>query len=198
LRLGCKKDETMKNRNMNKKAEQLLGEHTVNGIIEILVIVILVGFVIAAVIFFWPSADDSHLKQAINQLNKVVVKVNSVYENGEEESLDIFPPQGWFLRTFPDYDFPEGECRRKNNCLCICKSMVCDDKKALKCEGFDYEVEVVGDIVGDNLGGGSYPVVGGIGEVVESEPTELEGIMELDAVEVLKVFKEGDIVKIGK
>ena len=174
---------------MNKKADQLLGEHTVNGIVEILVIVILVGFVIVAVIFFWPSAEDTYLKQAIDQLNKVVAKVNHVNENVEEESLDIFPPAGWYLKTFPNYDFPEGECRRKASCLCICKTMSCDDKRTIKCEGFDYEVKVAESIRGVASGGA-------IGYA--SDPGSVIEIMRLDAVEVLKVFKEEDIVKIKR
>jgi len=196
---------------MNKKAEStLLGEHGVNGIISIIVLVILIGFVFTAVIFFWPSAEDTHLKQAINQLNKIVAKVNHVYEwedlgecVGEEclelseETLDIFPPSGWFLRTFPDYDFPEGECRRKNSCLCICKSIACDDKKELKCEGFDFDVEVLGDYETSQY----IPSPSGVPPVrhdSRSLKIKYSGLMKLEPVEVLKVFKEEDIVKIRK
>ena len=75
-------------RKFNKKGDQLLGEHTVNGVVEILVIVILVGFVITAVILFWPSTYENYLRQANDQLNKLVIKANHVNENGEEEALD--------------------------------------------------------------------------------------------------------------
>jgi hypothetical protein len=176
-------------RKFNKKGDQLLGEHTVNGVVEILVIVILVGFVITAVILFWPSTYENYLRQANDQLNKLVIKANHVNENGEEESLDIFPPAEWYLRTFSDYDFPEGECRRKNSCLCICKTLSCNDKNAMKCEGFDFEVKVAEGIRGRASGG----VMG-----YAPDPGIISELMRLDSVEVLKVFKEEGVVKIKR
>ena len=194
--------EEIKKKMKNKKADSstLIGEHAVNSIIGVLAALILITLVTSAVIFVWikyTEYKDPHLKQAVNQLNKIIIKANQVNENEEEETLDIYPPAKWFLRTFPDYDFPEGECQRKNSCLCICKDLNCEDKKSFKCEGSEFDVEVIGHGV-EGTAPGDFASVGGIGEVVGGGTSTIDGIMKLDPVETLKIFKSGDTIKIKK
>ncbi|MFH1359347.1 MAG: hypothetical protein ABIH37_05650 [archaeon] len=169
-----KKIKNKKRKSIGKKAD-LLPEDTAKFILEIVALVIISSFVISAVIFFWPFNKNLSLNQAIDQLEKTKVRSEQVYKTGERAEIDdFFPPKTWFLRTFADNDFPIGECRKSIGCLCICEGVNCDDKNNMRCQGFNFEIRV------------------------DSDFGSKTGAMRLNEIEILDVYKEGDVIKIKR
>jgi len=169
---------------MNKKAIEFMGSHVVNILIGVIV-----GFFLMLLIYglYTIFSDENSLKKAEAELDKIALVVEDVQESGEEDSLIIFPPQSWVLRTFPDSNFPIGECRGAVDCLCICNEANCYSKK--KCKGFNFEVEV----------DGSYSDVDPI--LVEGAPlskSTYENAIKLEEVNELKISKENSIIKIRR
>jgi hypothetical protein len=136
---------------MDKKGFLFLGRHVVNIVITVLVIVIL-AFLMYKGILLWNNGNK--LEQAGETLEEVAQKVNLVNKENIEGKIIIFPPKGWYLRGFSNYDFPIGECFQAKDCLCICKDIRCEGSK--KCDGFSFDVEVDGEIIksaGGNVAG---------------------------------------------
>lgn len=122
----------------NKKAIKFLGEHTVNLVIAAIVIVLLIifGFKLYGI---W--SENSKTEKIKKQMENLVFSIKEVNEKGNEEVILIFPIPGWYLKSFPDYDFPLGECRGAIGCLCICEDINCN--RLRKCEGFDFDVQLM-------------------------------------------------------
>ena len=175
---------------LNKKADvSFMGGRVANMIIAALVIVILITFIASAVIFFWKNSKSNDLKSANKQLDKILVKIMSVRDSGEDGSVGIFPPSGWYLRTFPDYDFPMiDECRNAVSCLCMCQGSNCGDLEMVGCKGFNFIVKVDGRLRRSASGGA-------IGYASDPGYVE-EAIVFRNSVETLNIIKEGEVIKI--
>ncbi len=172
---------------MNKKAVGFLGEHVVNLVITVIVLVLLIYLIVKVYGIF---TQENELEKATIQLEKIVEVVNKVKETEEESKVEIFPPKtGWSLATFP-FDFPQAECRGEVSCLCICEDLKCSNPKARKCEGFSFGVKV--DLVYKKY----------IGSLPYAIPTESnyevfnEVLILNKPVNELKIFKEENVVKI--
>jgi len=126
----------MKNNKNNKKGE-LVGETTVKVVIALVVIVILIIAIVKAYKILNESNEQEKMKKQIEKLN---FNIRDVNEKGSERIVDIILKPGWIIKTFPNNDYPEGECKKAYGCLCICEDYFCSDTKA--CEGFDFEVKV--------------------------------------------------------
>ncbi len=131
---------------MNKKGIKLLGETTVRIIISLIVVIILIVF-ITKLYGIW--SEDNKIKKITKQLENIVFNINEVNEKGNEKKLLVFPEVNWYLKSFPDYDFPIGECRGDIGCLCFCEDVSCN--KLRKCEGFEFDVQVISSLTKTEL-----------------------------------------------
>ena len=167
---------------MDKKGFMLLGESVVKIIVAVLVIVIL-SVLIYNTVFIW--IDGNKLEKAGEALEGIVSKIEVVNLENVEGRITVFPPENWFLMTFPDYDFPIGECFKDNSCICICDSVSCSGAK--KCEGFSFYVRV--DEVYEDFGGV------GLEGVSKKERKE---ILKLKSSEEIVIVKESEIVLVRR
>ncbi len=170
----------------NKKGFLLLGDFTVKLVISLIVLVILIYLGYKVYSLF---VEDNELKKAGLQLEKISDAIKIIQSTGGIANIDFFPPRkGWYLRTFPDYDFPEGECNENNivSCLCLCSDLTCSDTR--KCEGFSFNVKVDKVTVYSTEGN---VIVGGGYELRYPEVLELT-----DSAYELKIIKEDEIIKI--
>lgn len=180
-----------KKANLNKKAEAVsfMGGRVVNMIIAAIVIILLIIFIAKGVVFYWFKGKPNDLAKTNDQLEIIKVKLLKAKVSGEEEKAIITPVVGWYLRTFPDFDFPRhNNCRTSVSCLCMCKSLSCDSE-FVACEGFNFFVKV------------------GYGLSI-STPSEVPGqdysgyideVIQLNkAIETLKIYKDGETVKIKR
>ena len=166
----------------DKRGVKFLGEHVVNIIVAVLVVVIL-AFLVYKMVFIWD--DGNKLESAGESLEGIVSKIEVVNSESVEGKIIVFPPENWFLMTFPDYDFPVGECFKENSCLCICDSVSCSGSK--KCEGFGFDVEVdsvYGEFAGVSLDGVS--------------ERKLKGVLKLSSSEELIIVKEENVVLVRR
>ncbi|MEK6872992.1 MAG: hypothetical protein AABW90_03190 [Nanoarchaeota archaeon] len=172
---------------LNKKGMKFLGEHIINLVITVIILVFLIYLVVKVYGIF---TQGNELEKAVIQLEKIVEVVNKVKETEEESKVEIFPPKiGWSLMTFP-FDFPEAECRGKVSCLCICEDLECSNPKARKCEGFSFEIRV-DEVYRKYVGSLPYAIP------TESNYEVFNEILILKKpAHELKIFKEGDIIKI--
>ncbi|MEK6830946.1 MAG: hypothetical protein AABX77_02860 [Nanoarchaeota archaeon] len=125
----------------NKKAVKFLGEHTINLIITVIVLVFLIYLGVKVYGIF---TEENELEKAIVQLEKITDAVNNIWNNNGGGKVEVFSPgEKWFLVSFL-FDFPEGECRGEKGCLCICRDTECSEPKSRKCNGFNFNVKVRG------------------------------------------------------
>lgn len=97
----------------NKKAFELLGNHTVNIIVSILCILVLIY--IGAKIYFYEETD---LKKAESSVNEIITKMNELKENEIGKAM-VVSPNNWFVMFFDsEHDMPT-TCLGKD-CVCIC------------------------------------------------------------------------------
>ena len=166
----------------NKKGEGIafFGGHVVNLVITVIIVVILVFF---GTKVYGSFTGSNELEKAANQLEKIADVVKTVQQTGEESRTEFFPIKNWFLVTFPDYDFPDGECRDSKifSCLCICEDIDCNVKRI--CEGFEFDVKV-DSVYNDNY-------------IVTSKEIP-EVLRTIQSAYELKIFKEGNTVKIRR
>lgn len=128
----------MVSRVKNKKAVRFLGEHIVNLVIAVIVLVFLIYLVVKVYTLF---VDDSKLKKAEAQLDKLSEVINKVYSEELESKAEFFNIEsGWFLKSFFNVVPPENECKGNLGCLCFCSNARCNELK--KCVGFDFSVEM--------------------------------------------------------
>ena len=159
---------------MNKKADRFLGEHTVNLVITVIVVVILIYLVVKVYGIF---TERNKLEKITGQFEKIIGVINDVRENEGEKKIEVFG-KDLYLSTFP-FAFPEGECRGKKSCLCLCDSPQCSDPRARKCNGFDFDVKVRGFVrtPSQRETGERYSIV-----IEEKESIKLPSIGELAVI----------------
>lgn len=153
-------------------------------VISLLIAVIVVGILVYVLVsLFLLLNEGNEVKKAGEQLEKISVVIDIVREGGEENFVDIYPPSEWYLAGFPDYDFPySAECRTSQGCLCFCEDVDCSEKEKKKCEGYNFDVQVEGNV---RKSSGVYY-------------SDVEGVLKLGAIEDLIVYEEGDIIKIKR
>lgn len=127
----------------NKKAFTWLMKKTFSIIISLAVILLLVIFVVKVYYLF---KGGNELEKMKKQMENLVFSIKEVQEKVCEEkeceqTTLLFPTPGWYLKSFPDYDFPQGECRGAIGCLCICNDVQCGKLK--QCEGFKFDVQLI-------------------------------------------------------
>ena len=175
----------------NKKGEgvSFFGGHVVNLVLTVIVVVILVYLGSKVYGIF---TDSNELEKAGRQLEKIADVIKTVQREGKESRTEFFPIKGWFLRTFKNYNFPEGECRDSKvvSCLCICEELDCNSKR--KCEGFEFDTKV--DETFRQYAGISS------GQGVATDPYNyVDEVLELkESAYELSIFKEEDIIKIKR
>ena len=76
------------------------------------------------------------------------------------------------------------DCERSDHCLCVCNDIRCEDSK--KCEGFDFNVMVDGEI--SKFAGGN-----AAGVAVVRYPG-----LKLESSEEIFIVKEEGVVKVGR
>jgi len=130
----------------NKKAEggnEFLGYRTVNWIITAIVVVILVAIIAELVLNYFDS-EQTDLSRGEKTLDNVFNKINYVKDDAISDSIIIYPPADWYLKSDDAHYVDDNECFKKS-CLCICENLDCaGENKA--CKGFDFEVEVEGSV----------------------------------------------------
>ena len=172
---------------MDKRGIRLLGNTTIEVIIALVIVavVLFAGFKILGNIF-----DNNKEARAEDQLDKFETVAEEVFQSGEEKSVEIFPPdKKWVFRSFPDYNFPLGQCRNSIGCVCMCEGVDCES--LIQCRGFPFDIEVVGDYSETDTQLSA--VSGGV-----SSTNEYKSVLELSPIQKLDVFREGEIVKIRR
>jgi len=106
----------------NKKAFELLGEHTVNLIIAVLCIIVLL--LVGSSVYNLLSADKQETAKAQGELNKLSGVISNIEErNGGSVNYPLIGPAGWALVGWPlDNGFNTNYCISQGwtNCLCFC------------------------------------------------------------------------------
>ena len=133
---------------MHKKGISLIGEHTVNIVISAIVIIFLVAVAYTTYHLLTTKTDQKKIEE---QFANLVYVIQQVHEKEQTQTVLLFPPNLWYLRGFPNYDFPEGECRSAVGCICICDEEYCRTQK--KCEGFSYDVQLMEGLTSTDVGG---------------------------------------------
>ena len=158
----------------NKKGVKFLGEHVVNLVLAVIVIVFLIYLIVKVYTLF---VDDNKLKKAEDQLNKLSEVINSVYAKGSESKIEFFTiDKGWYLNSYFNTLAPERECKGKVGCLCVCDDFTCENLK--KCIDFHFSVQLVK----------TNPKIG--------VPYIMEKLKLLEPVYELDISKEKNVVKI--
>ncbi len=158
---------------INKKAEesvQYFGGKTLNVVLAIAVALLLV-FVISKFVYGYIN-QKTELQKAGEQLQNILEKIDYVTNERVSDSLNIYPPEGWFLESDDGEDITDEQCL-KETCLCICENVLCKDNRI--CKGFDYEVEVGDTYVQTNVVGPSAAV------------SEFPNTIRLDSFEKLRI-----------
>ncbi len=172
---------------MDKRGLRLLGNTTIEVVVALVIIslIMFAGFKILGTVF-----ENNKEAKAEDQLEKVEEVAKRVFQNGQKDFVGVSPPEpDWIIRTFDDYNFPFGQCRGFLGCVCMCDNVDCTD--LVRCEGFDFDVEVVGDYSDRVIGPGG--VYGG-GDI----DYDVSSAIMLEAIQKLTLIKEGDIVKISR
>jgi len=124
---------------MNKKGGvgSFFGEHVVSIVITIIVVIFI--FVLFAKITGY-FTTESELEKAEKELKKVAEVVRTVQQTEGDGRIEFYAIENWFLRTFPDSNYPNGECVDSSviSCLCYCEDFNCEEKRM--CEGFKFDV----------------------------------------------------------
>lgn len=168
----------------NKKSMMLLGESVVKLIITVIVLVFLIYLIVKVYTIF---VDDSKLKKADVQLDKLAEVIRKVYTENSESKAEFFNIEsGWFLKSFFNVVPPENECKGNVGCLCVCSNARCNELK--KCVGFDFNVEMQEKYY---QYGPALTIGAGGPTATFSESLEL-----INSIYELKIIKEDDRVKI--
>jgi hypothetical protein len=134
---------------MNNKKGRLILESSVKLVISVLVLVMLIGLLIAV---YYILIAENELQKIKKQMDKLEEITKKVHQSGKLSTIDFFPPKGnWYLKTFPDFDFPIGACldSRAESCLCVCDPSNCKDK--FDCRWFDFKVRLDSKLHGSRL-----------------------------------------------
>ncbi|MEK6871934.1 MAG: hypothetical protein AABX16_03460 [Nanoarchaeota archaeon] len=176
---------------MNRAGVGWLTEDTGKIVLAVICVVILLGF--AAKLFFFVKAD-SEAATMKTQLETLTLAIQQSSTEGQEKIIELFPKTGWYLRSFPDNDFPQGNCRGGIGCICFCKNVECTDKR--ECSSFSFDVFVEEEIFsGYSL---DERVTYGEQENKAIVAERIESVLELQSIEVLRIFPQGDFIVIKR
>mgnify|MGYP003997984511 FL=1 len=175
-----------KNKFMNKDG-LLLGEHTINLVIAVLVILVLVGGLYT---MYNINRGNQDLEKSETALDIIIDRINFVKDSEElnEISVIIYPVKGWYLKSFNNFKSPEGEKELKKSWVCICDGAGCFGEKI--CKGFKEEDVFVDSSSTTFIPTGGYMMPAGIDSV--SEKT----LKFKDAVWEIIIFEEEDKISI--
>ena len=126
---------------LNKKAEEstsYLGGKTVNVILGVIVALFIV-FVIGRFVYSYVQGEND-LQKAGKQMQNVLEKIDYVREDRISDSITIYPPVNWYLKSDDEGDIKDTQCLI-GSCLCICEIVSCNGENRI-CKGFDYKVEI--------------------------------------------------------
>src|SRR3989344_9199013 len=161
--------------NVNRKG-WLLGEKVVSTVLSVLVVL---AFIYLLFLLYGWSVKSTQEAKAVAQLEKITGVAQVVFKDGRTATTEIFPPgEDWIIRTFPDYNFPTGQCQNAVGCVCLCDALTCIG--IMKCEGFDFDI-IVDEIYKEQSG------VYGSGDFA---PLEFRGGLDLSEIEQLTLAKE--------
>ena len=174
-------------RNKNKKGEMELLWKVIGYLFSGIVIVILLYFGYKLLTL---STVDSNSQKCARLLSSLRVKLDAVNKSGIlEDSLLVFPPVNWYLRSYVGGDTPVGECLKNKYCLCMCDDISCSGFR--NCTGYDYNTEVVGTVQGSGAYGGAMGYA--------PPPTLYKNIIQLEkAVESIKLNNDGQKITLSK
>ncbi|MDP1728719.1 MAG: hypothetical protein Q8L27_00765 [archaeon] len=103
----------------NKKAMELLGEHTVNLIIAVLSIVVLI--MLGTAIYNLFLGEKTDLAKAKATLNDILIpNLNSLQNEGDSQIVLIYNPVDWGIIFQDSLEKRPAVCKG-HKCLCICK-----------------------------------------------------------------------------
>ena len=127
-------------------------------------------------------------KKARTELEKIENQINLVKDTETTEAIvDIYPPEGLFLKSDEVGEIDDADCKNMKSCLCFCDDFECNELKV--CNGYDFIVEVDGDY--------SYTLP--IGYMVPAAQIDVENVIEFKkAIVELKVYEDKSIIKIKK
>ncbi|MAG61682.1 hypothetical protein CMI43_02620 [Candidatus Pacearchaeota archaeon] len=165
---------------MNNKKGRLISEASVKLVISVLVLVMLIGLLIAV---YYILVAENELQKIKKQMDKLEEITKKVHQSGKLSTVDFFPIKGWYLKTFPDFDFPIGACvdNRAESCLCVCDQVNCKDK--FDCRWFDFKVRLGYNLQSFYLRDAIYQFEISKGEIGSEE---LVSIVEPGIIEVIK------------
>jgi len=169
---------------MNRAGIGWLTEDTGKIIIAVLCVVILLGF--AAKLYSFVSSENEGAKMK-TQLETLTLAVSAASTEKQEKIVELFPQVGWYLRSFPDNDFPQGECRGGVGCICFCKTVDCTTTRACSPFSFDVMVDATETerIFGD-------PQIGGEASISS------RGSLALQSIEQLRIFPREKFIIINR
>lgn len=153
----------------------------------VLTVIVLLVLLYLAVNVWGLFNDDTGIEKAERELDKLVEAIRVYRETGKRVSVNFFPAEGWFLRTFPDGDY-KGACRDSKfiSCVCICETESCNDLIKRRCKGFEFDISVVG----------SYSKLIAAG-AVDSSGIRREGTYDLFTTESI-ILSSAEELNIGK
>src|SRR3990167_7472173 len=97
----------------SKKGVELLLTKVINLVIAVIVFLILAYFVFKVFSLFDKNNKLEKINDRLEELSKTVREVFAMKScNGNcERNVLFFPEPSWFLKTFINYKFPDGQCR---------------------------------------------------------------------------------------
>lgn len=172
----------------NKKGFEIIGGRVINYIIAAIVILLIVYLGIR----LWYISGDNKIERAQEQMEVIEAAMKSARELNIPKNFEIFPPVKWYLRTFSNYDFPTGFCNGKKDigCLCFCDKLDCTGRNY--CKGFEFDVSVNETLES------YYEKLSGVNEAYLPTREKTRGVLELEEIEKLTVFKDRDIIVIKR
>ncbi|MAG02866.1 hypothetical protein CMI42_06010 [Candidatus Pacearchaeota archaeon] len=169
-----------------------MGELMLNNFIRFalmaLVVVAIVYAIGGSVLY---AGENSKINKAISQIEKMKEIMDGVFDEGITKRIEIFPTSGWYLRSWP-LAFPFGECKGSEGCLCMCDKKLCDG--VLKCQGFDYYVELDSEFYNyDEAGDGLR--IEEFYDYASGEERSIGHVLKLsEPVYQFDIIKEGDMI----
>ena len=145
----------------------------------VLTVLAVIFLLLIVVKFFAFFTTQDETKKMQREMKKLFSAVSEAYADSSEKTVRIYPVVGWYLRSFPDNDFPDGECEGAVGCICFCKDIGCKEKR--ECREFMFDV-VVAEFFSSSSSSGFDQFGSGL-------VTISEGTLLLKSVEELRVVK---------
>ena len=157
---------------MEKKGEMQLLWKVVGYVLSALVILLLIYFGVKMALI---NSGENDLQKSEKVLITLDDRINIIKNSGvSEDRVIIFPVKNWFLRSFFGADTPQGECLKNKYCLCVCDDVTCNGNR--KCNGFDFEVGIIGSAT-TVIPGGGYMQPAGI-DITENNSIKFENTVQ--------------------